>query len=117
MTGHASPADPRTFTAVADPLPPGTRVAVAVARWNEPVTRRMLAAAIDVLARAGVAAAAVEVAWVPGAFELPLAAERLAAPGRVAAVIWRGAVLGGETPHDQHNAPAAARGGGQVARA
>jgi 6,7-dimethyl-8-ribityllumazine synthase len=117
MTGHASPADPRTFTAVADPLPPGTRVAVAVARWNEPVTRRMLAAAIDVLARAGVAAAAVEVAWVPGAFELPRAADRLAATGRFAAVICLGAVIRGETTHDQHIARAAALGIEQVARA
>jgi 6,7-dimethyl-8-ribityllumazine synthase len=92
-------------------------VAIAVARWNEPITRRLLAAAEAVLAGAGLPAAAIDVAWVPGSFELPLAADRLAATGRYDAVVCLGAVIRGETTHDQHIARAVALGIEQVARA
>ena len=117
MTEAGPPAVARTFAAAADSLPAGTRVAIAVARWNEPITRRLLAAAQAVLARAGLPAGGLDVAWVPGAFELPLAADRLAATGRYAAVICLGAVIRGETTHDQHIARAVACGIEQAARA
>lgn len=96
--------------------PPGTRVAVVVARWNETVTRGMLGAARARLAAAGLAADAVDVVWVPGSFELPLAADRLAATGRYAAVLCLGAIIRGETSHDRHIATAVAGGIEQTAR-
>jgi 6,7-dimethyl-8-ribityllumazine synthase len=98
-------------------LPPGTRVAVVVARWNEAVTRGMLGAAQATLAAAGLAADAVDVVWVPGSFELPLAADRLAATGRYTAVLCLGAIIRGETSHDRHIATAVAGGIEQTARA
>jgi len=116
MTAAGAPSATRTFAAAADRLPPDTRVAVVVARWNEPITRRLLAAAEAVLVRAGLPATELDVAWVPGSFELPLAADRLAATGRYAAVICLGAVIRGETSHDQHIARAVAIGIEQVAR-
>ncbi|MFM7242581.1 MAG: 6,7-dimethyl-8-ribityllumazine synthase [Planctomycetaceae bacterium] len=99
-----------------DRLPPGARVAVAVARWNEPVTRRLLEGALHGLAAAGLSASAIDVAWVPGSFELPFAADRFAATGRHAGVICLGAIIKGETSHDQHIASAAATGIERVAR-
>lgn len=98
------------------PLPRGTRVAVVVARWNETVTQGMLAAARHTLAAAALAADAVDVVWVPGSFELPLAADRLAASGRYAAVLCLGAIIRGETSHDRHIATAVAGGIEQTAR-
>ena len=92
------------------PLPHGARLAVAVARWNETVTGGMLAAARHTLAAAGLADDAVDVVWVPGSFELPLAADRLAATGRYAAVLCLGAIIRGETSHDRHIATAVALG-------
>ena len=59
-------------------------MAVAVSRYNESITRRMLDAAVATLAAAGVPPDRIDVAWVPGAFELPLAADRMAASGRYA---------------------------------
>lgn len=91
-------------------LPPGTRVGIAVARWNEPITRRLLAGAVHRLEAAGLPATAVDVAWVPGSFELPLAADRLAATGRYAAILCLGAIIKGETSHDHHIATATAAG-------
>lgn len=117
MTAAGAPSNGRTFAAVVDPFSADTRVAVAVARWNEPITRRLLAAAEAVLVGAGLPPAAIDVAWVPGSFELPLVADRLAATGRYAAVICLGAVIRGETSHDQHIARAVALGIEQVARA
>jgi 6,7-dimethyl-8-ribityllumazine synthase len=98
------------------PLPHGARLAVAVARWNESVTHGMLAAVRHTLAAAGLAADAVDVVWVPGSFELPLAADRLAATGRYMAVLCLGAIIRGETSHDRHIATAVAGGIEQTAR-
>lgn len=117
MTASDAPGGVQTFVAAAAPLPPGTRVAIAVARWNESITRRLLAAAAAVLAQTGLPTGAVDVVWVPGSFELPLAADRLAATGRYAAVICLGAVIRGETTHDRHIARAVAIGIEQAARA
>ncbi|RLS43411.1 MAG: 6,7-dimethyl-8-ribityllumazine synthase [Planctomycetota bacterium] len=98
------------FEGLPNALPPGTRVGIAVARWNEPITRRLLAGAVHRLEAAGLPAAAVDVAWVPGSFELPLAADRLAATGRYAAILCLGAIIKGETSHDHHIATATAAG-------
>jgi 6,7-dimethyl-8-ribityllumazine synthase len=98
-------------------LPGGARVAVAVSRWNEQITKRMLEAAVWRLQTAGLARHAIDVAWVPGSFELPLAADRLAATGDYAAVLCFGAIIRGETEHDRHIAQAVARGIEESARA
>lgn len=99
-------------------LPPErARVAIVVSRYNESVTRRLLEAALARLVAAGVPAAKIDVAWVPGAFELPLAADKLAASRRYAAVLCLGAIIRGETSHDRHIASAVGHGIEQSARA
>ena len=88
----------------------GLRIAVAVSRFNEVVTSRLLAGARDALERHGVHQDDVDVAWVPGAFELPLVARKLAESRRYDAVVCLGAVIRGETPHFEYVAGEAARG-------
>ena len=78
------------------------RFAVVVSRFNESITGRLLDGAVQTLVAHGVADQRIDVAWVPGAFEIPTVAERLAASGQYAAVICLGAVIRGETTHDQH---------------
>lgn len=77
----------------------GLHVGVVVSRFNSVVTERLLEGALDTLRQHGVADDAVEVASVPGAFELPLAAGLLAGSGRIDTVVCLGAVVKGETPH------------------
>jgi 6,7-dimethyl-8-ribityllumazine synthase len=101
---------PRTFEGTANAVPPNARIGIAVARWNESITRRLLDGAVHRLHAAGLPADAIDVAWVPGSFELPLAADRLAATGRYAAVLCLGAIIKGETSHDHHIASATAAG-------
>jgi 6,7-dimethyl-8-ribityllumazine synthase len=84
------------------PSAPHGRLAIVVSRYNESITSRLLAGALETLAAHGVADGAVDVAWVPGAFEIPLVADRLAGSQKYAAVICLGAVIRGETTHDQH---------------
>jgi 6,7-dimethyl-8-ribityllumazine synthase len=81
---------------------PHGSVAIVVARYNESITRKLLAGALETLAEHGVSDARIDVAWVPGAFEIPLVAHKMAMSGRYAAVICLGAVIRGETTHDQH---------------
>ena len=95
----------------------GRRVAIAASRFNRLVTDPLVAGAVSELHRHGVEEADVDLAWVPGAFELPLAAERLAATGRYAAVVAIGAVVRGATPHFDHVAGQAAAGLAAVTRA
>jgi 6,7-dimethyl-8-ribityllumazine synthase len=78
------------------------RFAIVVARFNESITSRLLEGAVQTLVAHGVADDRIDVAWTPGAFEIPTVANRLAASGRYAAVICLGAVIRGETTHDQH---------------
>ncbi len=78
------------------------RFAIVVARYNESITQRLLDGALATLAEAGVEDAQIDIAWVPGAFELPLIAGRMARSGLYAAVLCLGAVIRGETSHDQH---------------
>ncbi len=77
----------------------GLRVAVVVARFNEFITNRLLSGAEDALNRHGVNEDDVTVAWVPGAFEIPVVAKRLAESGKYDAVIALGTVIRGATPH------------------
>ncbi len=93
------------------------RVAVVVSRYNEVVTARLLEGARRCLKDKGVPEARVDVIWVPGAFELPVAAEAAAATGRYAAIVALGCVIRGETPHFEYVAGEAARGLGNVALA
>ncbi len=94
----------------------GLRIALAVSRFNEPVTSRLLSGARNALERHGVAKDDIDVAWVPGAFELPFAARKLAESHRYDAVACLGAVIRGETPHFDFISAEVARGIGQVAQ-
>jgi len=78
------------------------RFAIVVSRFNESITSNLLEGAVQTLTAHGVADDAIDVAWVPGAFEIPTVASRLAESGRYVAVLCLGAVIRGETSHDQH---------------
>ncbi len=93
---------PNIISATSDTSPAGRRFAVVVSRYNESITAKLLDGAVNTLASAGVADENIDVAWVPGAWEIPLVAGELAGSGRYAAVICLGAVIRGETTHDQH---------------
>jgi 6,7-dimethyl-8-ribityllumazine synthase len=77
----------------------GRRIAFACAEFNGGITDRLLTGALDALEEAGVDLGAATVAWVPGAFELPVVAQRLAQSKRVDAVVCLGAVIRGDTGH------------------
>lgn len=96
--------------------PQHQRFAIIVARFNHAITELLLNGARDALAEHGVPADAVDVLWVPGCFELPLIAHRLAASGGYHAVICLGAVVRGETAHFEHVAREAASGIAEAAR-
>ena len=78
------------------------RWAIVVSRYNENITGRLLDGAVATLRDAGAADEAIDVVWVPGAFELPTIAARLAEADAYNAVLCLGAVIRGETTHDQH---------------
>ncbi len=92
----------------------GLKVAVVVARFNELITSKLLGGCQDGLTRHGVDPANVDLAWVPGAWEIALVAERLAASGRYDAVICLGAVIRGSTPHFDYVAAETAKGVAQA---
>ena len=92
------------------------RIGIALARFNQAVTDRLLAGALEALVQQGVADDAIDVATVPGAFELPLCAQRLASTGRYDALICLGAVVRGETPHFDFVAGEASRGIAEISR-
>jgi 6,7-dimethyl-8-ribityllumazine synthase len=94
----------------------GRRIAVVAARFNEAITRKLVDGAMAGLTSLGVDADAIDVAWVPGAFEIPLVARRLARSGRFDGVICLGAVIRGETAHFDLVANEAARGIADAAR-
>jgi 6,7-dimethyl-8-ribityllumazine synthase len=99
-----------------EPVGEGRRVAVVVARFHEQVTAELLEGALAGLRSHGVADDAVDVAWVPGAFEIALVAKRMASTGTYDAVICLGAVVRGETAHFDLIAAEAARGAAEVGR-
>jgi 6,7-dimethyl-8-ribityllumazine synthase len=80
------------------------------ARFNEPITKRLVDGAVDALVAAKVPAADVDVEWVPGSFELPQAAAHLAHTGRYAGIICVGVIIRGQTPHFEYIAREAAAG-------
>ncbi len=88
----------------------GLKVAIVVSRFNELLSSRLLGGAKDALARHDVAEEDVDVAWVPGAFEIPMVAEKLAASGRYNAVIALGVVIRGATPHFEYVASEVSKG-------
>jgi 6,7-dimethyl-8-ribityllumazine synthase len=77
----------------------GLKVGIVVGRFNEFITSKLLGGALDALKRHGVEESNVDVAWVPGAFEIPLIAQKLAKSGKYDAVITLGTVIRGSTPH------------------
>lgn len=81
---------------------PTGRFAIVVSRFNDTITSRLLEGAGATLTAHGVADDHIDVFWVPGAFEIPTIASRLADAGRYVAVLCLGAVIRGETSHDQH---------------
>jgi 6,7-dimethyl-8-ribityllumazine synthase len=81
-----------------------------VSRFNETITQRLLEGALDAFVRHGVAFDDVDVFWVPGAWELPAAARRVAASERYDALVALGAVVRGDTPHFDYVAGEASRG-------
>jgi 6,7-dimethyl-8-ribityllumazine synthase len=86
------------------------RFAIVVARFNSLITGKLLDGALDCLRRHGCPEDHVEVAWVPGSFELPLVAKKLAATGRFDAVLCLGAIIRSDTPHFDFVATETARG-------
>jgi len=90
------------------------KVAIVVARFNEFITSKLLGGALDTLSRHGVKEEDIAVAWVPGAFEIPLIAGKLAESGKYDAVIALGAVIRGSTSHYDLVCNEAAKGIAQV---
>jgi 6,7-dimethyl-8-ribityllumazine synthase len=88
----------------------GFRYAIIVSRWNEFLTARLVEGALDTLERLGASEDVIEVFKIPGAFEFPLAAKKVATSGRFDAVICVGAVLRGQTPHFDFVAGEATKG-------
>ncbi|HZT44138.1 MAG TPA: 6,7-dimethyl-8-ribityllumazine synthase [Chthonomonadaceae bacterium] len=88
----------------------GLAFGIVISRWNEVVTRSLLEGALDALRRHGADEGRITVAWVPGSFEIPVAAKALAASGKVDAVIALGCVIRGDTTHYDHIASAVTSG-------
>lgn len=94
----------------------GLRFGIVASRFNDLIVRRLLSGALDTLARHGAKEEQVETAWVPGSFEVPLVAQRLAESGRYDAVICVAAIIRGATPHFEYVASEAAKGIAQVSQ-
>ncbi len=95
----------------------GMRFAIVASRYNDFISRRLVDGALDALRRHGADMEAVDIAWTPGAFELPLVAKRLAETGHYNAVIAIGAVIRGGTPHFDYVAAESAKGIAQASLA
>jgi 6,7-dimethyl-8-ribityllumazine synthase len=98
------------------PTGAGRRVAVVASRFNETVTRSLVDGALDALVRHGAAFDDVDVFWVPGAWELPLAVRHAMASARYDVIVALGAVIRGDTPHFDYVAGEASRGLADAAR-
>ena len=94
----------------------GRRVAIVAGRFNEYVTKHLVEGCLDSLEAHGVPRDRVDLVWVPGAFEIPTAARRLAKRGDVDAIIALGCVIRGETPHFDHICRESAKGIAEVGR-
>ncbi len=93
------------------------KIAIAVSRFNDHVTGKLLSEAVKELGARGVPKKNIEVDWVPGAYELPFAAQRLAQKKKFDAIICLGCIIKGETTHDQHIATWCSVGIGEVSLA
>ncbi len=92
----------------------GKSFAIVVSRFNEIITTRLLEGALDSLKRHGADEESIEIAWVPGALEIPIVAQKLASSGKFDAIICLGAILRGQTPHFDYVAGESAKGIAQV---
>jgi 6,7-dimethyl-8-ribityllumazine synthase len=92
----------------------GLKIGIVASRWNDFMGGKLLEGAKDVLIRHGVKAEDIDVALVPGSFELPLAAQKMARTGRYDALVCLGVVIRGATPHFEYIAAEAAKGIAQV---
>jgi len=95
----------------------GLKVGIVVGRFNEFITSKLLGGAQDALKRHGVSDSDVDIAWVPGAFEIPLIAQKMATSKKYDAVITLGTVIRGSTPHFDYVCNEAAKGVSQTALA
>ncbi|MFA4905464.1 MAG: 6,7-dimethyl-8-ribityllumazine synthase [Candidatus Margulisiibacteriota bacterium] len=92
----------------------GLKVGIVVSRFNELVSKGLLSGALDCLKRHGAAEASIEVAWVPGSFESPLIAKKMASSKKYDALICLGAIIRGATSHFEYVASEAAKGVAKV---
>lgn len=90
------------------------KIGIVASRFNEFITNKLLEGAIDALVRHGVSDSDISVAWVPGAFEIPVIAKRMAESGSYDAVICLGTVIRGSTPHFDYIAAEVSKGIAQV---
>lgn len=95
-------------------LAEGFRFGIVVSRFNEFITKKLLDGALDALTRHGAAPDAVAVGWVPGTFEIPVVAQKMASSKKYDAVICLGALIRGATPHFDYLASEVAKGIAQV---
>jgi 6,7-dimethyl-8-ribityllumazine synthase len=95
---------------VGNPTGAGRRFGVAASRFNQEIVEKLLDGALETLVDKGVAIEDIDVVWVPGAWELPMAVRRLLASDRYAAIVAVGAVVRGDTPHFEYVAGECARG-------
>lgn len=93
----------------------GLKFGVVVGRFNEFISSKLLGGALDAFKRHGAGEEDVEIAWVPGAFEIPLIAQKMAESGKYDAVITLGAVIRGSTPHFDYVCNEAAKGVAAIA--
>ena len=91
------------------------KYAIVIARFNDFIGSKLLEGCVDALKRHGVEDENIEVIWVPGAFEIPLVAKKLAKSSKYSAVITLGAVIKGSTPHFDYVSAEVSKGGAQVA--
>ncbi|MDA2933913.1 6,7-dimethyl-8-ribityllumazine synthase [Acidobacteria bacterium AH-259-D05] len=92
----------------------GLKIGIVVSRFNEMITERLLNGALDTLGRNGIRQEDITVVRVPGGFEIPLAAQRLAQTGKFDAIVCLGAVIRGETPHFEYISSQVTRGIGEI---
>jgi 6,7-dimethyl-8-ribityllumazine synthase len=99
-----------------NPVGTGRRLGVVASRFNETITRALVDGALDALVRHGVAFDDIDVIWVPGAWELPIAVRRAMSSERYEGVVALGAVIRGDTPHFDYVAGEASRGLSEASR-
>ncbi len=93
----------------------GLKIGIVIARFNEFISQKLLGGAMDALLRHGANEDDIDTAWVPGAFEIPLVAKKMAKSGKYDAILCLGCVIRGATPHFEYVAAEASKGIAQVA--